>query len=50
MAIAWTLRRATVTSALVGASRVDQLEQTVGALDHPAFTAAELNTIDEIVK
>jgi len=50
MAIAWVLRRATVTSAVVGASRVEQLEETVGALDHPGFTPEELKAIDEIVK
>jgi len=49
MAIAWVLRRATVTSAVVGASRVEQLEATVKALDHPGFTPAELKAIDEIV-
>jgi L-glyceraldehyde 3-phosphate reductase len=50
MAIAWVLRRTTVTSAIVGASRVEQLEETVRALDHPGFTANELNAIDTILK
>jgi L-glyceraldehyde 3-phosphate reductase len=47
MAIAWTLRDPRVTSALVGASSVSQLEQNVGALDdNPDFDDAELAEID----
>jgi L-glyceraldehyde 3-phosphate reductase len=46
MAIAWTLRDPRVTSALVGASSVGQLEQNVAALDRRDFTPAELTEID----
>ena len=46
MALAWTLRDARVTSALVGASSVAQLEANVGALDRLGFTADELAEID----
>jgi len=46
MALAWTLRDARVTSTLVGASSVAQLEQNVGALDKPDFSADELREID----
>jgi L-glyceraldehyde 3-phosphate reductase len=46
MAIAWTLRDARVTSALVGASSVSQLEQNVAAIDHLDFDDAELAEID----
>jgi L-glyceraldehyde 3-phosphate reductase len=46
MAIAWTLRDPRVTSALVGASSVRQLEQNVAALDADDFDAAELEEID----
>ncbi len=46
MAIAWTLRDPRVTSALVGASSVGQLEQNVAALDQLAFSAEELAEID----
>jgi L-glyceraldehyde 3-phosphate reductase len=46
MAIAWTLRDSRVTSALVGASSVRQLEQNVAALDADDFDAAELEEID----
>jgi len=46
MALAWTLRDPRVTSTLVGASSVAQLEQNVGALDKPDFSADELREID----
>jgi L-glyceraldehyde 3-phosphate reductase len=46
MALAWTLRDPRVTSTLVGASSVAQLEQNVGALDKLEFSAEELREID----
>jgi L-glyceraldehyde 3-phosphate reductase len=46
LAIAWVLRDERVTSALVGASSVEQLEDTVGALDRLDFTTDELTEID----
>jgi L-glyceraldehyde 3-phosphate reductase len=46
MAIAWTLRDPVVTSALVGASSVAQLEQNVAALDRLEFSPGELQEID----
>jgi L-glyceraldehyde 3-phosphate reductase len=46
MAIAWALRDPRVTSALIGASSVAQLEQNVSALDHLEFTVEEIATID----
>jgi L-glyceraldehyde 3-phosphate reductase len=46
MALAWTLRDARVTSTLVGASSVAQLEQNLGALDQLAFSPDELREID----
>jgi L-glyceraldehyde 3-phosphate reductase len=46
MAIAWVLRDPRMTSALVGASSVVQLEANVGALDRLDFTADELAEID----
>ena len=47
MAIAWVLRDPRVTSALIGASSVEQLETNVAALDNLAFTDAELAEIDK---
>jgi L-glyceraldehyde 3-phosphate reductase len=49
MAIAWVLRRATVTSALVGASKVSQIEDAVGALGKLEFAAEELKAIETIL-
>ena len=46
MALAWTLRDPRVTSALIGASSVEQLEENVAALDRLDFTADELAEID----
>jgi L-glyceraldehyde 3-phosphate reductase len=46
MAIAWVLRGARVTSALIGASRPEQIEDCVGALRDPDFSAEELAGID----
>ena len=46
LAIAWALRDERVTSALLGASSVRQLEQNVEALKRPDFDAAELAEID----
>jgi L-glyceraldehyde 3-phosphate reductase len=46
MAIAWVLRDARVTSALIGASSVAQLEANVAALDGPPFSDDELAAID----
>jgi L-glyceraldehyde 3-phosphate reductase len=46
MAIAWVLRDPVVTSALVGASSVKQLEQNVAALDKLELSADELAEID----
>ena len=43
MAIAWALRDPRITSVLIGASSVAQLEQNVAALDHLDFTADELS-------
>ena len=49
MALAWVLRGGRVTSALIGASRVSQIEDNVGALRNLTFTDDELKQIDEIL-
>jgi L-glyceraldehyde 3-phosphate reductase len=46
MAIAWTLRDERVTSALIGASSVRQLEENVAAIDDVEFTQEEIEAID----
>jgi len=46
MALAWILRHPAVTSALIGASSVAQLEENVRCLDHLDFSEEELKAID----
>ncbi|MGP8260093.1 MAG: L-glyceraldehyde 3-phosphate reductase [Acidobacteriaceae bacterium] len=49
MSLAWVLRDSRMTSALIGASRVEQIEQNVAALANQTFTAEELARIDAIL-
>jgi L-glyceraldehyde 3-phosphate reductase len=49
MAVAWVLRHPGMTSALVGASRPGQVEETVAALNNLDFADEELRTIDQIL-
>ena len=46
MALAWVLRNGRVTSALIGASRPEQIEDCVRALDNQDFSDAELAQIE----
>ncbi|MGY6239233.1 L-glyceraldehyde 3-phosphate reductase (plasmid) [Burkholderia ambifaria] len=46
MALAWVLRNGRVTSALIGASRAEQVRENVGALKNLEFSADELAEID----
>jgi L-glyceraldehyde 3-phosphate reductase len=50
MAIAWVLRKPAVTSALIGASSVKQLEDSLAALNNLKFGVDELNQIESILK
>lgn len=49
MAVAWVLRKPAVTSALIGASRVTQIEECVRAVEQLEFSADEQALIDRIV-
>ena len=49
MALAWVLRHENVTSVLIGASRPEQLEENVQALENLRFTEDELKRIDQHV-
>ena len=49
MAVAWVLRDERVTSALVGTSKVSQVDDNVAALKNATFTADELRKIDKIL-
>jgi len=50
MALAWVLRHPGMTSALTGASRVEQIEDNVGALSKLDFSEQELGAIDGILE
>ena len=50
MAIAWILRHPVVTSALVGASRVSQIEDSAAAAQNLTFSAEELEAIERILR
>jgi L-glyceraldehyde 3-phosphate reductase len=47
MALAWVLRLPEVTSVLIGASSVSQIEENVAALKHQVFSHEELQAIDQ---
>lgn len=49
MALAWVLRDPRVTSALIGASKVKQIEDNVAALENLQFTDEELKAIDSVL-
>jgi L-glyceraldehyde 3-phosphate reductase len=49
MAVAWVLRLQGMTSALIGASQVSQVEECVAALDNLSFSTQELTAIDQIL-
>ncbi len=49
MAVAWVLRHGAMTSALIGASRVEQVEQNVAALRNLEFAAEELARVEAIL-
>ena len=50
MALAWVLRHGVMASALIGASRVEQVEQCAGTVGNFAFAAEELQQIDGILR
>ncbi len=49
MALAWVLRHTGMTSALIGASSVSQIEDNVATLNNLAFTDEELTQIEKIL-
>jgi L-glyceraldehyde 3-phosphate reductase len=46
MALAWALRDSRVTSVVIGASSIEQIEENVAALENLSFTPEELHEID----
>ena len=49
LAIAWVLRQPQMTSALIGASKVSQIEDAVGALGNQRLSEEELSRIETIL-
>jgi L-glyceraldehyde 3-phosphate reductase len=49
MALSWVLRHKEVTSALIGASNITQIEEAVSSLDAAIFSEDELNNINSIL-
>ncbi len=50
LAIAWVLRRPTVTSAIIGASRVQQIDDVAGCLNNLRFADADLVDIESALQ
>ena len=50
MALAWVLRNGGITTALIGASKPEQVVDCAGAIGNLEFTAAELAQIDAIAE
>jgi L-glyceraldehyde 3-phosphate reductase len=50
MAIAWVLRDRRVTSALIGARNVEQLDNSLDAMHRPQFSDEELKEIDQYAR
>ncbi len=50
MALSWVLRHNRITSVLIGASKVEQIEDNVKIISKTAFTGEELNAIEGILK
>jgi L-glyceraldehyde 3-phosphate reductase len=48
MSLAWVLRQPAITSVLIGASKISQLEDNLGALQNLAFSPEELAQIDTV--
>ena len=49
LALAWVLRQPAVTTALVGASRPEQIEENVAALENLAFSSEEESAIENVI-
>ena len=50
MALSWTLKDDLVTSVIIGASSVAQIDDNLAAINNTKFTAEELNIIDSLTK
>jgi L-glyceraldehyde 3-phosphate reductase len=50
MALSWILKNERITSVLIGASSVNQLNENINCLDHPDFSEEEQSQIESILK
>jgi L-glyceraldehyde 3-phosphate reductase len=50
MALSWVLRDVRITTALIGASKVKQIEDSIDAIKHLEFSSDELHAIEDILK
>jgi L-glyceraldehyde 3-phosphate reductase len=50
MALSWLLKDKRITTVLIGASSVQQLDNNIDALNNPGYTQEELNAIETILK
>lgn len=50
LALSWVLRGGKVTSALIGASKISQIEDAVASLNAPELSAEELEQIETILR
>jgi L-glyceraldehyde 3-phosphate reductase len=50
MSIAWILHHKEITSALIGASRIEQIDDIIKAIEHETFSDEELKKVDDILK
>jgi L-glyceraldehyde 3-phosphate reductase len=50
MALAWILKDKRITSVLIGASRPEQVTNSIGCLDNLAFSNQEISPINQILK
>ena len=50
MALSWILRKDRVTSVVIGASRVEQLENNIDMMKHMEFSEEELTKIEEVLQ
>ena len=49
MALAWLLRDTRITSVLIGVSKIDQIDNSMAAIEHTDFSNEEINKIDQIL-
>jgi L-glyceraldehyde 3-phosphate reductase len=49
MALAWVLRDSRITSVIIGASKIEQIDQNISAIKNLEFTESEIRQIDAVL-